>query len=274
MWLSNMNEAKNKNYKLIIDINGEEYEIIRETLKEIDDFTSYFIDENSLINMICKEYSLDLKSCRVYIESSKGSIEKVVYFNQRPIAIKENELEISNIIKKKEKKEVLNCIVNKYNLKKYISELSFEELKNIPVFKVYSALSHDDSNQYISSLSSLINEYKDYRNLALNLFDDKDYKGLSNKLDRNKKREIEETCNEVYETILPVISTEKLENSFIEVLSSEEDDVLGILSNDNLEPYQKYEELDKLLQDEEKYRKYIEKYQYLINGKKGYSPRM
>ena len=37
MWLSNMNEAKNKNYKLIIDINGEEYEIIRETLKEIDE---------------------------------------------------------------------------------------------------------------------------------------------------------------------------------------------------------------------------------------------
>lgn len=258
-----MNEAKKKNYKLILEIQGEKYEIVKDTLREIDYFTSCFKSKENLIGMLLQEYSMKINNYSIYIESSRGTKEEIIYYNSRPIAFEENQNKIMSIIKSKDTKEVKSYLETKYNIAELLKTKSVEELLKIPVYKLYHYTIYQNKAKYFSALSSLTNEYRTYRDIALELLDSKDMNGLYNGLSSSEKSKVEKECNDLYSTILPVLEN----GNFYEEISDEEQEVLRIVDSEYLQPYEKYEELSKLFNnDSEKCRYYAEKYEDRITG--------
>ncbi len=250
-----MNNPKRKNYRLILETDDKKLEIMRDTLLSIDDFTSCFQSQYSLVTSLAGESIFNYENYRIYIESSQKNKERVLYYKHRPILFEENKNGIIQIMSNKNVDDVKEYLEKRYNIKKYLKSENIEDLIKIPAFRLYFSMLLKNTQEYYSLLSLTNSDYRNYRDFALVLLNEDDMKKFKFNLTAEKKMEAFKKCKEVYQSTFDKI----------DVLSNEEEEVLDIL-NSYISVEEKYEELYSLLQDTDKYRYYVEKYKYLLNN--------
>lgn len=225
-----MQNIKKKNYSIYILCFNRNEKIYSGTLKEVDDFTSHFVSDNSIKKM------LGIKKANIYILSSKGNIYDVLYYNNRVILDYNNFDKIFDEIKKINPDELDMYLYEKCKLE---DALNNPNSKNIPIVNLHKAIINN--NCFSILYSYLKNDYSLYRNLVIHFF----FQGLPdktlNKVSLDKKDEIVNIMNKVKEKF------ENIDAGLEEDNTSFDDIAYMIYSNSELEPDEKIEELDLLV---------------------------
>lgn len=262
-----MDEKVRKNYTLYLNLYGNDIEIIKGTLKEIDDFTTYFTNSNAMFKKMSDE--LNTNSYFFHIKSSKNTDYDVIYYNYRPILFDENINTIMTKLKEVDRNRLLGYIKMHTDAVTYVNTPISE---SIPVVRLYKALM--SGNAYYRELDNYVKgHYNALRSIVVNVLKDTD--DMKKTLDARKKDEISNICKSKHEIIHNIYSKYKLKDTeYDEIISetenSDDDQIMNaafdIVNNSLLNDEEKRIELDMIFDDAEKCNQFVLEYMYKNNN--------
>lgn len=250
-----MNKETKKNYTLVVNYKNICIPIIKGSLKEIDDFTTYFCNEKSIGKLFLRDL-YDEKKCSFIIMSSKNTIYKTLLNKDRFIINPSNKEDIINWFFNIDKNELIKYVTQNTKIYQYLESNNKD---SIPLCKLYHLLVSKNQN-YKTQLDYILNsDYNFYRNIA-KFYDEQLPKLSSLPLDVEKKKEIQKLSDKIYMNILEEIN----------MLDEEEKEEINI-ENDILDIISKYNNSDEIIKEisflnlsEEEEKEYLDKYKSLI----------
>lgn len=249
-----MNRTKRKDYTLYLKVNGKEIELLKGTLSEIDDFTTYFMNASSM----CRKFTdcnIDNSKYEIFIRSCKNNRYPVLYYNHRKLLNSSNVNQIMAHLKQIPKEELISFLDNCTPIIYYIS--NGKDDNRIPLCELYNNLTKGLDYSY--SLNKYIkSDYKNYRCAATYVIDRYDL-NLEDFpfVNIDKVKEIISNIHNSIINILPKINEKiKLEDSidveylFDESIETLDERIYSIINDDRLDTYEKEEELELLIDDD------------------------
>lgn len=254
-------EAQRKNYTLIVKIYDQELELLKGTLEEIDDFTTYFESSDSMFRLLSSNIDISKNNYSFYIKSSKGKLYDVIYHSKRGILLKENENILINKLNEVTREDMIKFFRENTDVVKYSSSINSNA---IPLVKIYNNML--SGNLYHLALENYIkSDYKLLRTFARGKYDLIDFSDIKKKpIDKSKKEEIAYFSKSTRDKIYEIYENEhKYKGKKREILSEKlEDRAFDILNNKELSTDEKLLELDMIFNDSEKYSDFVSKYVY------------
>lgn len=238
------------NCKLYAKIDGKEIELLSGSLKDIDKYTCIFKDSNEFKQELGINES---EKCSFYIKAKEYTYD-ILYEPKKDILLDNNKRFLI---------AYLNYVIPKEEIISYMNnctQIPFYKNTNNPMSRLYNLL-NIDSDTYKDKLKEILeNNYSFYRDILNHLYDEND---LYFKIEGFEKYEI--SMEDRYEKLgnLKVNFDSKYRKKQLEDynLSKLELNVLSIVSNNNLDTWEKEEELQKLFDnDQELLQHYKEKY--------------
>ena len=254
-------DTQRKNYTLCVKIYDQELELLKGTLEEIDDFTTYFSSSDSMFRLLSSNIDINRNNYSFYIRSSKGKIYDVIYHSKREILLKENENMLIDKLKQVNRQTMINFLKDNTDVVKYSNSTNSNA---IPLVRIYNNML--SGNLYHLSLENYIkSDYKARRTFARGKYDLIDFLGMKKKpIDKDKKEKIahyaKDTRDKIYEIYESV--NEQKEEYFEPTNENIEDRAFDILNNSELSTEEKLTELDMIFNDSEKYSDFVSKYVY------------
>lgn len=260
-----MEHKKRKNYTLYLRLYGKEIEIKKGTLQELDDFTTCFADKKSMFKNLSNNLTVDGYS--FYIKSSKNTRYNVIYYEYRSIVLSENINSFMSKLKSVNKNKLLYFLRTYTDVTTYINTPISD---NVPSVRLYKALL--TNSDYYSELDSYVkSNYNALRTVIYNIFSEEELADLKKGLDSQKKKQVQESFNDISKKIYEVYLMNKNgeDDYFNEEKYSEEERAFDILNNPLLSTEEKIIELDILFNDTEKYSEFVSKYVYSKGNNNG-----
>ena len=254
-------DTQRKNYTLCVKIYDQELELLKGTLEEIDDFTTYFSSSDSMFRLLSSNIDINRNNYSFYIRSSKGKIYDVIYHSKRGILLKENENILIDKLKQVNRQTMINFFKDNTDVVKYFNSTNSN---SIPLVRIYNNML--SGNLYHIALENYIKtDYKARRTFARGKYDLVDFSGMKKKpLDKDKKEKIacyakctRDKIYDIYESV-----HEQKEEYFEPINENIEDRAFNILNNSELSTEEKLTELDMIFNDNEKYSNFVLKYVY------------
>lgn len=246
-----MQRVLKKNYTLYVDYSGKRVKLYSGTLEDIDDFTTYFTDNNAIRKRLIKNKSGEFL---VYIESSRGKYYSTMYYNNRAILDKENFNRIYERIEKIDREEIEEFLYSKAKANEYLDD---KNSKNIPIVNLY--LSVKNNKDYKGMLYHYLKiDYKLYREFIIYFFENENLNTNKKSLSYEKMKEISSLLDIVSKEYENIQSDYKEKESTYDDL---EDRIYTIMTSKELTTDQKMSELDMLVDSPEMAKKYILKYE-------------
>lgn len=246
-----MQRVLKKNYTLYVDYSGKRVKLYSGTLEDIDDFTTYFTDNNAIRKRLIKNKSGEFL---VYIESSRGKYYSPMYYNNRAILDKENFNRIYERIEKIDREEIEEFLYSKAKANEYLDD---KNSKNIPIVNLY--LSVKNNKDYKGMLYHYLKiDYKLYREFIIYFFENENLNTNKKSLSYEKMKEISSLLDIVSKEYENIQSDYKEKESTYDDL---EDRIYTIMTSKELTTDQKMSELDMLVDSPEMAKKYILKYE-------------
>ena len=243
-------ERQRKNYTLFVKIYDQELELLKGSLEEIDDFTTYFVSSDSMFRLLSSNIDINRNNYSFYIKSSKGKIYDVIYHSKRGILLKENENMLIDKLKQVNRQTMINFLKDNTDVVKYSNSTN-------------SMLS---GNLYHLSLENYIKSgYKARRTFARGKYNLIDFSSMKKKpLDKDKKEKIAHYAKDTRDKIYEIYESvhEQKEEYFEPTNENIEDRAFDILNNSELSTEEKLTELDMIFNDSEKYSDFVSKYVY------------
>lgn len=246
-----MQRVLKKNYTLYVDYSGKRVKLYSGTLEDIDDFTTYFTDNNAIRKRLIKNKSGEFL---VYIESSRGKYYSPMYYNNRAILDKENFNRIYERIEKIDREEIEEFLYSKAKANEYLDD---KNSKNIPIVNLY--LSVKNNKDYKGMLYHYLKiDYKLYREFIIYFFENENLNTNKKSLSYEKMKDISSLLDIVSKEYENIQSDYKEKESTYDDL---EDRIYTIMTSKELTTDQKMSELDILVDSPEIAKKYILKYE-------------
>lgn len=251
-----MAKTRRKDYTLYLKLNGKEIELLKGTLGEIDAFTTYFMDTSSMCKKIidCN----DKIEYEFYIKSSKNNRYTILYSKYRKFLNPSNINQIMAYLKQLPRDELISFLDNFTPVIYYIED--GVNNNRIPIYKLYNDLINERDYNY--SLNRYIkSDYKNQRTISMYLID-KSVLNLSDSLiiDEDYINKIILDIKNNLINLLPtinkktrVVNSDDTNNSLddsVETLY----EIIYMVINSNLDTYEKEEELELFIDDEDKLR--------------------
>lgn len=240
-----------KNYSLYAEYLGKKCKIYSGTLKEIDDFTTYFMNKDALTKRLIKD---DFSKCIIYVESSRGTLYRPIYFNNRAILDNRNFDRIYKKIEEINKEEIVEYLYNNTKVNEYLKS---DKSKNIPVVNLY--LSIKNCRDYKGMLyHCLKTDYKLYRGFIIHFFENENLNMNDVNILNSRKKEILNLLLSISEEYIELENNSK-KTSYNNI--DLEDRIFTIMTSKELTIDEKMIELDMLVNSIEEKKQYILKYQ-------------
>lgn len=252
-----MNKTRRKDYTLYLKLKGTEIGLLKGTLSEIDEFTTYFVDASAMYK---KFTSRDYENFQYefFIKSSKNNRYPVLYYKYRKLLNSSNINQVMVFLKQLSREELISFLDNNTPIIYYI-ENNLDDNK-IPLCELYNNLTNGLSYNY--SLNKYIkSDYKNYRNATMHIISRfdlklKDFPFVD--ID-NYKKIISSIRDNIMSKLSKIENEVKIDDSinndlFEEPIETLNEKIYSIINNDNLDIYEKEEELELLIDDEDKLR--------------------
>lgn len=252
-----MNKTKRKDYTLYLKLKGTEIELLKGTLSEIDEFTTYFENAGAMYKKFTS-HDYENFQYEFFIKSSKNNRYPVLYYKHRKLLNSSNINQVMVFLKQLPREELISFLDNNTPIIYYI-ENNIDDNK-IPLCELYNNLINGLSYTY--SLNKYIkSDYKNYRNATIHIINrfDLDLKSFPFIDIDNEKKIISNIRDNVMSKLSKIRSEFKTNDSINNGLLGEpietlDEKIYSIISNDNLDIYEKEEELELLIDDEDKLR--------------------
>lgn len=239
-----MDDKIRKNYTLYLILCRNEVEILKGTLKEIDDFTTCFENSQAMLKRLLPNKNISKYSYSFVIKSSKDKIYNVIYYPYRPILFDSNINSIMSKLKEVDKKILIKFLKEHTNVHEYNG---VPNASSIPVVKFYRSLLGD--NYYADFDNYVKSNYNALRNIVINVLQESDLACLYKDIHSSKKNEIATFCKNISDEIYYIYSsiTEKrYEDDDLDeepIRESIEEKAYDILNNQMISDDEKIEEL-------------------------------
>ncbi len=257
-----MDDRKRKNYTLYLIIYNKEIEILKGSLEEIDDFTTYFMTDESIFKRISSDININYS---FVIKSSKGNLYSVLYYPYRPLLFENNINDIMSKLKSLPKNIVFNYVITKT---KAIEYSNAENSNNIPIVRLYNAMK--SGREYYSELDNYVkSNYKSLRDICTSLLNKNDLEKMYHKLETDKKDKISKLCEIISKRIEEIIENFSQDFNYVDNKEMSELDTesfaYSIINNPLMTYEEKMNELDMLFNDKDKVNSFIKEYNHKIN---------
>lgn len=259
-----MNEKRRKEYTLYVFFRNISIPIMKNTIDELDDLTTYFESPAALAKLYLRNFVSSNENYSFYIESSRGTRYNVLLNDCRFILNSNNKKDIIEWLIKLPVEDLIMYIENNTKIFNYMES---DKRNSIPLYNLYNFLFKEDE-KYINLLSNMLkSDYKFYRDIT-KFFKNKMPNFPSIPIDKVKKQKIKLSSEQIYYNICNEINTAKVAESSVNEDDGYnidiEDEILNIINKsgsvDDI-----ITEIELIIPDEEKRRYYLGKYKSLIH---------
>lgn len=251
-----------KNYTLYFTSFSSMIPIMKGTLKEIDDFTTEFKNEDELGQFVIKNYESS-KYNDFILKSSKNNKCKILYSFFNSATITENSDLVVDYLKNQSREYLLSFLEKYTKILEYIKD--GKNLSRIPLYKLYNAVYQDNPENTLYELNRFISkDYNNFRQLAIGIVTEnseipfiKNTPSIEGKVEKLKKIDL---CKKIdYKDFIS-------EDSMVRIKEQNclDDDIWNILNNENMDMDEKITELSFIVDDADDFRECIEKNYALI----------
>ncbi len=252
-----------RNYTLYFKIGSSMLPILKGTLKEIDDFTTEFRNEDELGEFVIKNYESSKYNCFV-LKSSKNNEYKVLFSFFRSATITENSDLIINYLKNQSREYLLSFLEKYTKILEYIR--TGENLSRVPLYKLYNAVYQNDPGSILYELNKFAKQdYKNFRQLMIGIIIEneeipfiKSSPSKEGKMEKFQKIKFYKQVD--YSDFIPEDAKEDITEQ-----NSLDDDIWNILNNENMDIDEKMTELSFIVDDADDFRECIAKNYALIS---------
>lgn len=255
-----MSAVKKKNYTLYVFIRNIQIPIKRGSLKELDDFTTYFESNEGLAKIYLRDLVKEDEKYEFYIMSSRGNRYRVLFNECRFIPSQNKIHKIKWLTYYLDSQELMFYIENNTKVFEYLES---EKSENIPLCILYKLLNNED-RKFLNLFKSMLEEdYSFYRNILFR-YKDEVARGFVDSLTKEKKEEIKKESDSIYYDICDAINNIKENDTNNEIIIDEKEEQVLSVINRYENSYEIMEELETLISDEYEREHYLNKYKSLI----------
>lgn len=257
-----MGEVKKKNYTLYVSIRNIQIPIKKGSLKELDDFTTYFESKEVLAKMYLRDLVEKNNNYEICIMSSRNTRYRVLYNDCRFIPTQNKIASMKWLMYYIDSKELLFYIENNTKIFEYLES---DRSENIPLCILYNLLNKEDRKFLNVFKTMLEDDYSFYRNIVLRYKDDIT-RGYAKPLSKETKEEIRIEADKIYYEICNAVNNANVcstTDTNETVIDEKEEQIINAI-NRYENSYEIIEELETLISDDYEREHYLNKYKSLI----------